>query len=219
VALVGDSHAEHWRGALHRIGEELNWEIVEFLKGGCPAVDVRVVALDGNPVETEDCRLWGQQIDEVLAAEKFDYIVTSSFTSAFTFEDDGEPSLEAGARGFTRTWNRWADTGARVFALRDVPTTGRRNVPECLAENAATPVECARPRPDAVVPDAATIAATRVDPERIRLLDLTDHFCDDVTCYAVVGDAIVYWDLDHMSAQFSRTLAPYLLDAMGGGLD
>jgi len=28
VALVGDSHAEHWRGALHRIAKAKNWQII-----------------------------------------------------------------------------------------------------------------------------------------------------------------------------------------------
>jgi hypothetical protein len=30
---------------------------------------------------------------------------------------------------------------------------------------------------------------------------------------------VVYWDFDHMTAQYSRSLAPYLLEKIGGGLD
>ena len=34
---------------------------------------------------------------------------------------------------------------------------------------------------------------------------------------AVIGGALVYWDANHMSAQFSRTLAPFLLEQVQDG--
>ena len=44
----------------------------------------------------------------------------------------------------------------------------------------------------------------------MRLLDLTDQFCDSRWCYAVVGDVIVYRDYSHLSDEYSALLAPYL---------
>lgn len=220
VALVGDSHAEHWRGALHRIGRERNWEIVELLRGGCPATHAVAVTFENREMDAEGCYRWGQQVDDVLRDGSFDYVFTSSFTTAFTFEAAGAPnSLESGTRGFADAWTGWADSGARVYVLRDVPTTGGRHVPECLQSNPDSPIECARPRVEAVVADAATRAIQRVGDDRIRLLDLTSFFCDETTCYSAIGGAVVYWDANHMSAQYSRSLAPYLLEQIGGGLD
>jgi hypothetical protein len=62
------------------------------------------------------------------------------------------------------------------------------------------------------------VAAERVASDRIRFVDLTDHFCDRDLCYAVVGGVMVYFDMDHMSGSFSRSLAPFLLQAIRGGL-
>jgi hypothetical protein len=51
----------------------------------------------------------------------------------------------------------------------------------------------------------------------VNLVDLSDYFCDASRCYAVIGGASVYYDFDHMSAQFGATLAPALLRSLPGG--
>jgi peptidoglycan/LPS O-acetylase OafA/YrhL len=213
VALVGDSHAEHWRGALHRIAKELNWKIVELLKGACPVSEARVVGFNDARTDGADCRTWNRKVSRFLADEHPDYIFTSSWAAAMTF-DGGH---ESGVRGFADTWTGWVKAGARVFVLRDVPATGHRDIPECLVTHPGAPTACARPRSEALVPDALTEAVGHVHSDRIRLIDLSDFFCDTTTCYAAIGGALVYWDRDHMSAQFSRSLAPYLLDRIGIG--
>jgi peptidoglycan/LPS O-acetylase OafA/YrhL len=217
VALVGDSHAEHWRGALHRIARAKNWELIEVLKGGCPATAARVLTFDGNGIDTEACHRWGQGVQELLATDPPDYLFTSSFSSAYTFDAGGGDPHEAGVEGFADIWTAWAGTGAQVFVVKDIPVAGSRQVPECVATHRTAPVACAHDRAAALPEDAATGALRRVDPAQIRMLDFSDHFCDDSTCYAVVGGALVYWDANHMSAQFSRTLAPYLLEQVDAG--
>jgi SGNH domain-containing protein len=218
VALIGDSHAEHWRGALHRVARELNWRVVELFRGGCPATDARVLQFDGEPTDTDGCHSWGQQVADYLAQARPDYVFTSSWAAAETFDGSGSSSArEAGVQGFVDTWTRWVGDGATVFVFRDIPGTGGQYMPECLEAHPGAPVVCSRPRAEVLHPDALTEAAARVHTDRIRLIDMSDFFCDDTTCYSVIGGAIVYWDGDHMSAQFSRTLAPYLLDRMGGG--
>jgi SGNH domain (fused to AT3 domains) len=45
---------------------------------------------------------------------------------------------------------------------------------------------------------------------QVNLVDLSSYFCDAERCYAVIGGASVYFDYDHMSTQFSATLASSL---------
>jgi len=52
--------------------------------------------------------------------------------------------------------------------------------------------------------------AARSMKAEVNLVDLSDYFCDAKKCYAVIGGASVYYDYDHMSLQFSTTLAPAL---------
>ncbi|MBM7805796.1 peptidoglycan/LPS O-acetylase OafA/YrhL [Geodermatophilus bullaregiensis] len=212
VALVGDSHAEHWRGALHELAREQNWELVEILRGACPVTEASVLAFQGSGTDTAGCARWGAQVTDWLTTQDVDAVVTSSFTTAFTFGGEGADSLEAGVRGFTATWSTWLDAGLNVYVLRDIPRMALGHVPECLQANPDDPLECARPRSEAVVPDAATVAAERTPSPGLRLVDLTDLFCDRTTCYTAIGRAVVYWDADHLSAQYSRSLAPFLAE-------
>jgi peptidoglycan/LPS O-acetylase OafA/YrhL len=219
VALVGDSHAEHWRGALHRIAEERNWELVEVLRGGCPATAATVATFRGDtPPDVAECHHWGEQVDRFLAAESPDYVFTSAWAGAYTFEGDEPGTRGAAVQGFADTWTDWAATGAQVFVLRDVPTTGGRDMPECLATHPGAPLDCARPRAEALGEDALAEAAVQVASDRIQLVDLTDRFCDDVTCYAAVGRSMVYYDRDHISGLYSWSLGPYLDERISGSL-
>ncbi len=215
VALVGDSHAEHWRGALHDIAAARNWELIEIVRGGCPVLPARILSFNGSPVDTEGCYAWGQTVRERLSTEQFDYIFTSSWATAFAYDELApERSLEAGVEGFAATWRDWADADTEVIVLRDVPTSGGRNAPECLLAHPDRPLECATPRAEAVQPDAMTLAVERVGSDRVRLVDMTDFFCSAATCHAVVGGALVYFDYNHITAQFSRSLAPFLLEKL-----
>ncbi len=214
VALVGDSHAEHWRGALHEVARQQNWELVELLRGACPVTEARVEAFRGSATDTDACARWGDQVTDHVTSRDFDAVVTSSFASAFTFGGEGGDPLEVGARGFEATWAAWSDAGLDVYVVRDVPLTGLPHVPECLQSHPGDPLACALPREEAVVLDAATLAAQRAVSPRVRLVDLTDFFCDATTCYKAIGGAVVYWDSDHVTAQYSRSLAPFLLEEL-----
>jgi peptidoglycan/LPS O-acetylase OafA/YrhL len=221
VALVGDSHAEHWRGAVHTVAEQLGWRVVELARGACPATHARVLAFDGgdrDAATVDACREWADAVDAELERLAPDFVFTSGYVSAMGFDEDPARSVETGAEGFVDIWQGWADRGMRVFVLRDVPSTGGVNIPECLALNVGDPLACARPRSEAVQPDAMTVAADMADSDRIQLVDLTDRFCDRKLCYAAIGGAIVNFDRDHMTGSFSRSLAPYLLESIGGGL-
>ncbi|HZL03925.1 MAG TPA: SGNH hydrolase domain-containing protein [Coriobacteriia bacterium] len=49
------------------------------------------------------------------------------------------------------------------------------------------------------------------DPD-VHLINLIPQFCDDETCYPVVGDVIVFRDYSHLSADYVAALVPYLRD-------
>src|SRR5206468_9330947 len=40
VALLGDSHAQHWLAGLDRAGREHHWRVDAMVKGGCPVADM-----------------------------------------------------------------------------------------------------------------------------------------------------------------------------------
>jgi peptidoglycan/LPS O-acetylase OafA/YrhL len=221
VALVGDSHAQQYRGTVETIGKQFGWRVVEIFKGACTATHARTLGFNGDvwsPAQADDCRQWTDEVDAALAQLKPDIVFTSGFVSAMRYDDDPARSVQVGAQGFADAWDGWADEGMRVVVLHDIPPTGGVNMLDCLAMHMDDATACSRPRGEAVQPDAQTVGAGLVTSDRVQLVDFTDHFCDAERCYAAVGGAIVYYDFDHLTGQFARTLAPFLLEAIGGGL-
>ena len=63
--------------------------------------------------------------------------------------------------------------------------------------------------------DALAAAAASLRSSRVRLIDLTPHFCDEARCYPVIGGALVQRDETHLTPVFATTLGPYILRAVG----
>jgi len=204
VALVGDSHAEHWRGALHRIAKARNWQIHEMFAGGCPATDARSVSFEHHVRDGQACRTWTAKATARLKALSPDDIITTAYAQKNVFEPVG-----SGPAGFERVWRQWLGF-SRVTVLRDIPTTGNRNGPQCLAVNVGNPQACASKR-STVLLDDDMMRAERNMSGAVSLVDLSDYFCDVRRCYAVIGGASVYYDYDHMSMQFSASLSAALM--------
>ena len=204
VALVGDSHAEHWRGALHRIAKAKNWQIIEMYSSGCPASDARSVIFERRSRDGDLCRTWTAKATTALKALAPDDIITTAYVQQNVFDP-----ADSGPAGFERVWREWL-TFARVTVLRDIPTTANHNGPQCLAVNADKQQACSNPRSKVLIDDDMMRAARAMRHE-VSLVDLSDYFCDGSRCYAVIGGASVYYDYDHMSLQFSASLASPLL--------
>ncbi|MEP7370170.1 MAG: acyltransferase family protein, partial [Dermatophilaceae bacterium] len=204
VALVGDSHAQHWRGALHRIARAKGWQLTEILALGCPATYARSVVFERRARDGDICPSWTTKATARLRALAPDDVITTAFAQKNVFEPAG-----SGPDGFERVWSDWLRF-TRVTVLRDIPTTRDRNGPQCLAVNAGRPLACSNPRAKVLVDDDMMRAA-RTMQYQVNLVDLSDYFCDKQRCYAVVGGASVYFDYDHMSTQFSASLASALL--------
>jgi len=204
VALVGDSHAEHWRGALHKIAKAKNWKLIEMFAGGCPATYARSVIFERRSRNGDTCPSWTTKATAQLRAMAPDDIITTAYVQQNVFDPPG-----SGPGGFERVWREWLRF-SRVTVLRDIPTTGNRNGPQCLAVNVGKQLACSNPR-SRVLLDDDMMKAARAMRFQVNLVDLSDYFCDARHCYAVIGGASVYFDYDHMSTQFSTTLASPLL--------
>lgn len=210
VALVGDSHATHWFGALDWLGRERNWKVVTYTKASCPATEARRVLPEEQGGDAADsCDRWVADVRERVARDdRISAVFTSAFSSAYAFEASGRDLPDPAVQGFQAIWRQWTGSGKEVFVLKDVPPTQGDNVPNCLAVHTRDPLDCATDAGD--LPDDAIAAATEGAGDGVHLLDLTDQFCDDELCYPLVGDVIVYRDFSHLSREYSRTLAPYI---------
>jgi peptidoglycan/LPS O-acetylase OafA/YrhL len=211
VALIGDSNADMWGPAFRAPATQRHWRVETMAKVSCPMLDLPT----RNPVlgrPYTECTQWREQILARLQAERPRLIVLSvmrrygarySWATGFT---SYEPEWLA---SMTRLVQQLRTTGAQVLVLGPIPDP-RTAVPDCLSVHLDDATACSPSRSDAVndAGIAAESAATAAGGGQYA--DLTDLFCAANRCPAIVGNTLVYLDENHLTRQYSQTLAPVM---------
>lgn len=213
VALLGDSHAAHWRPAVERVARRLGWRGVSMSRPGCP-ITTAVPKLPTQALSL-DCMRWNRAVQRWLAERSQITVVFVSQHRGTVRPPPGQSSAAARQHGYLRAWRRMlADHVRHVIVLRDVPraTPGTLGcVARAIAADRLAGPACAVPRRYALPPDPAAVAAGRPGTASIQVADLSDVFCSPRLCPPVIGGALVHRDTQHLTRLFARSLGPLLL--------
>jgi peptidoglycan/LPS O-acetylase OafA/YrhL len=214
VWLIGDSHAQQWQSPMFDMARERKWVLKLAYLGGCPFAGIEFAgyAVPGADKTGEQaCMDWTERMSDVIADDD-PAAVVMSFYSRKEYADDGSgrSQTEQYSDGLEPYWRKWSDKGARVIVLADPPLNGAVREVDCVVLNPKNPAACAVDRDVAQPPDPLVEAARATDIEHVSLVDLTDYFCDERSCYAVVGNVAVYFDANHLNREFSRSLKPMI---------
>ena len=215
IALLGDSHAEHWLGGLDRAGREHGWRIDVMVKGGCPVADMSELGSQRFERYYRQCARYREAMLQRIVAMRPAAVVLSSWDHYIPPDgkaEDWQVSPAKWERGLRRTYARLAAAGIHTIVLRDVPRTGF-DVPACLSRRAAKlpfarPCDFDRATSVSRVAIAAQDRAARGLP--VRIVDMNDQLCDLPRCQVVRNGVVVFTDDNHLTASFSRSIAPVL---------
>ena len=191
VAVVGGSHSGHWMPALEILAEEMNFQIDLYSHDGCRFTDE-----DPEGHLTANCVEWNANLIEVLKENPPDLVFAPSTLN----KRDYVP------QGFVNQWKA-LDGYTYIFGIRDNPRMNEKT-PECL-ERVDDISECSVPR-DEALSEVLPWENTPDIPDNVYFADLSDYFCTEDTCSAVIGNIIVYRDDNHISTEYMKTLAPVL---------
>jgi peptidoglycan/LPS O-acetylase OafA/YrhL len=218
VWLVGDSHAQQWQPPIFEIARERKWQLKVSFLGACPFADVRNSSFRGDKhteQEVKRCADWTKRMTDVIADDKPSMVLTSFYSREEPADDkSGRSQTEQYRAGLEPRWRKWTDAGARVVVLADPPYNGKVRSPDCVTLNASNPETCVIPRAVAHPADPLTEVARGTGNTGVSLVDLSEYFCDDKQCYAVVGNVAVYYDSDHLNSQYTRSLVPMIEKAL-----
>ncbi|MEO8219374.1 MAG: acyltransferase family protein [Specibacter sp.] len=213
VWLTGDSHAEQWKQPLLHLARKNHWKLTYSLLGGCPIGDVSLVSYQGrkNPAASAACKTTGTSIAAMIEQERPGKVFYSTFARQEILDDGTGRSQGAQySEGLAKFWQRWADAGSTVYVLADPPLNAPVRDSKCVAMNPTDPLKCAVDRATAHPADPLVGAVAAMADPAVRLIDLTEHFCDAKHCYGVVGNVAVYYDANHLNGVFSRLMAPFI---------
>jgi len=223
IVLFGDSHADHWSTPLAKIAETNNWRLVTYLKSSCsvatvPTWNVRLMRA------YSECDAWRQTAMKEIASLKPDAVIVSQFSYSYV-ENDVNGGLkhlvsrDVWAGGLRASLAALRKTGAEVVLLRDVPVH-KSYLDRCVARSlwqGRSSTVCDTPRREAIderVSKTEQVASAGLDG--VRYVDLTELFCNDTTCPAMIGGKLTFRDRHHIATPFAATLAGSMQRAIFG---
>lgn len=215
IALIGDSHAGHWRAPLRLVAKRERWRGTSLTRTGC-SLTRAPLALD--PHRLEWCQRWNRQVTRWLRRHPE---VRSIFVSARArievrrngVLEEGSAAFEDRVAGYLKAWDKLPASVHHIYVLRDVPLRKLGTldcVESAMAHRRPAGTACAVARGKVLLPDPMVAAAARTRRRHVHVVDLTRHVCSRRLCLPVVGGALVNKDVDHMTTTFAATLAPYL---------
>ncbi|MFT4221110.1 MAG: acyltransferase family protein [Microbacterium sp.] len=210
IGLIGDSHAYQLLPTFQRIAEEKGWRLVTFFKGACPWNTTPIAASGAFGAA---CGQWRDAVRAELDGMEFDAVFTASLATTPFSSAGHDSSFDAAVAGYREAWQQFTDAGTPVVTVVDNPTW-ETDPNKCLRTRDEG--ECVGARADVLHDDPAAEAAK--DAAGVTLLDFTDVYCDQATCFPVVGGANLYRDQDHLTVTFADTLAPWIAEAIESAL-
>jgi hypothetical protein len=212
TALIGDSHASHWRAAIDVVAASRNWPAISITRSGCAFIKAEVII---PRAEARTCRRWNRQLlDWLRHHPQVTSIFLSHRSNAKYRRRRGVSNFETALRGHLALWSVLPKSVRHIFVIRDTPVTSTAAaacVRRTFAHRQPSAALCARARRKALHPDPAVAAARRTRSLRVHVIDMTPFFCDRTHCYPVVGGALVHKDTNHITAIFAKTLGRFMM--------
>jgi len=198
-----------WNPAFQQFVAQRRWRMEILGKAACPLMNLPMT----NPQlhrEYTGCEEWRGQILARLRAER-PRLVVLGVSRRYGHGDSDHP-------GFTTYGPAWIDAltrlvqqlrgiGAQVLVLGPTPDP-HTSVPICLSGHLDDATACSTSRSTAVDQPGIAAEAAATEAAGGQYADPTDLFCTTERCPVIVGNTLVYIDDNHMSAEYSRLLAP-----------
>jgi hypothetical protein len=221
ITLFGDSHALQWLPALDRAARANHWRVTSITKSACPSADVRYD--DHGPVaDRPSCDVWRSKALRWIRRHPQHLVIVANSRGYDLIDSRGRDLPKAAADeawriGVGRTLRAMPD-GVRLLVLGDAPAPGRA-IPACLSRNRGDISACQRSRRKSwgAQRDEAEQAAAAANGALFRSPATT--VCPYDPCPLVVGRTLLWRDKSHLTATFTRRLAPLIRRFVQQALD
>ncbi|SEE64106.1 Peptidoglycan/LPS O-acetylase OafA/YrhL, contains acyltransferase and SGNH-hydrolase domains [Arthrobacter alpinus] len=203
VFLFGDSHAASWYPALERLAGEGVIRLDSNTKSSCPSVDIPILR-DGSMYR--ECQEWRDSVVQRIVSQHPDLVVLANY---------GAATLVGGNTNFAQRWQDGLESivatmsGIDVAILSDVPTQpGSPSI--CLSANLNSTESCDGERSAVVSENIIFAEQAAAQSTGAYYANLLPYLCNKKTCPVIIGNNLVYRDAHHLTASFSRKLAPQI---------
>ena len=218
MVLIGDSHARAWIPAFDRIAETAGWQTYYLVKSQCTAAHVTVAPVEED-APFEECSEFHDWTQEQVRNLDPDLVVVASsppvngvFDASGTRQTEVEAIAPLIDAGYDDLFADLGETARRTVLIRDVPKAAEAPGTCLSAENSLKMCAFEPQERSAALADVAERSAR---DGGVQVVDPTSWLCFDGDCPAVIGGTLSYRDSDHLTTEYSASLA----EALGEALD
>lgn len=207
IALFGNSHANPYFDPLKAIVDDNGWSLRTYLASNCFPT-TQNTGLFTKPAAVKGCLDFTKNAISDMKAHNTKLVIMSS-------RAPGNNLVPL----YSQVFDQLVAAGIKVLVIRDVPMMNRTtNAPDCVAMHAKNLAACDGPKSQRLQTDPEYQAAKASSHPEVTTADFTNAYCDKTTCYSVVGGIIVYFDWQHLTSTFAKTLRQPLEQAINGAL-
>ena len=211
VAVLGDSHAQHWRPALQYAAKRLSWHVSELAMSQCPFTAAHPRTRPGShasycPGYNGSVLGWLNRHPEVHT------VFVSALAHVKVVAARHETEFWTRVDGYLAAWALLPASVTKIVVLHDDPEdrlTTAGCVRRAIAAQRPAGRAC-RVRRDVALGEDAQATAADFSQRDVDVLDFTPQFCGPQWCFPVVGGVLVHRDRDHLTQRFAETLGPIL---------
>lgn len=198
ILTFGNSHAVQWIPAVQGLAQEQDWSMVSYIRGNC------LVGLEEPQIRDHAaCEDWSEDLDKVMDYVQPDLVVMNGTRTT----DDGGETMSPEV---VERMDYFTSHDAHVLAVRDNPRF-ESSPGVCLDGDASKADECLPPMRD-MVTSTSPIEDVAESRSAVSALDMNDLICPEGRCSPEIGRVIVYWDNNHLTQTYVRSLVPMFID-------
>jgi hypothetical protein len=205
VVLFGDSHAVMWLPAMDWIAKQDKLRLVVLWTGNCPAI----WNVAGTNVINTACASFHTSAVRITNSLHPIAVIIGELTE-ITFHSNGTPLTEAEWQaGLTTTIKKFK---AKVALIEDVVFFNTA-VPLCLAANPTNVQACSVPAPNTLHPGQQAAEQAAAKATGATFVKTWPWLCTEI-CSPIVGNTMTYYDIDHITTDYSAYLSKVLRSAL-----
>lgn len=194
IALVGSSHSEHWLGAVIEAAKENDYRVINITRSGTRFS----TGYEDNTLKGQ----WVKNLENYLKKSDDIDLVLSHVTAADTTKDRIQQQM---VDELMKVKNEY---GINVLAIRDIPRY-EFNVSEELEKSGEK--ETIKMMNKANNQKDESYWKKLLENEKdLATFDPTEYFKIDGEYRPIIGNIVIYRDMDHMTNTYSKTFGPIL---------
>lgn len=202
IFLIGDSHAASWQSTLKVLAFQYNFELVVTTKSACsPTV---ASSTSRSKVDTR-CGMFSDRLLDILSREVPDLVILTQ-SERYSYDNSELPEILQGHKALL---GELTELVPKVVVLRDV-LFWPENPVDCAQRDRRCSVSEKR-----ALTSPMPLFSTALEVEDVLAVDMTESFCRDGICPAVIGNILIWRDEHHFTQTYGRTIAPLLAKKLG----